>query len=204
MKFKRSISIILSAAMIANFTCAQLVSAQSNSVNTVIADKNKSDAVEVQTPSDKKETKKYSQENNENEADIEDNKTDNKGHLKVSNSQSKQDLINRFLSQNSGYFPSSKVTSIKSKLQKLSYEDIRSLSGLSLKDPTVMTLVSAFFGGLGVDRMIIGKVGTGVLKFLLNGTIVGGVIWWIVDIFRMSKMTKKHNYKLLVESIEQI
>ena len=98
----------------------------------------------------------------------------------------------------------SKTKLIAAQLQQLSIEDIRALDGLSFKNPTVMTVVAVFLGGLGIDRMLIGKIGTGLLKFLLHGTIVGGVIWWIVDIFRMSKMTKKHNYKLLVKSINKI
>ena len=82
MKFKKSISIILSATMVANFTCAQLVSAQGSGINTeneVVSVKGTTEEKEISTaltsvesqsgnienqPSpDKKETKKSLQEN---------------------------------------------------------------------------------------------------------------------------------------------
>ena len=44
----------------------------------------------------------------------------------------------------------------------------------------VLTLVmSIIFGAIGVDRFIMGKVGTGILKLI---TIGGLGIWWLVDI----------------------
>jgi len=47
------------------------------------------------------------------------------------------------------------------------------------KDWLLTLLLSIFFGGLGVDRFYVGKVGTGVLKLL---TIGGFGIWYLVDI----------------------
>ncbi|MBT6995592.1 TM2 domain-containing protein [Candidatus Woesearchaeota archaeon] len=44
----------------------------------------------------------------------------------------------------------------------------------------ILTLVmSIFFGWFGVDRFIMGKVGTGLLKLITFG---GFGIWWLVDI----------------------
>jgi TM2 domain-containing membrane protein YozV len=47
------------------------------------------------------------------------------------------------------------------------------------KDWLLTLLLSIFFGGFGVDRFYVGKVGTGVLKLL---TIGGFGIWYLVDI----------------------
>jgi TM2 domain-containing membrane protein YozV len=49
----------------------------------------------------------------------------------------------------------------------------------------VLTLVmSIFLGWLGVDRFIMGRVGTGILKLLITVLSFGllGWIWWIIDI----------------------
>ncbi len=40
-------------------------------------------------------------------------------------------------------------------------------------------IMSVLFGSLGVDRYMMGKVGTGILKLI---TLGGLGIWWLVDI----------------------
>lgn len=53
----------------------------------------------------------------------------------------------------------------------------------------VTLLMSIFFGWLGVDRFIMGKVGTGLLKLF---TLGGLGIWWLVDLILIAT---KHQYK---------
>ncbi len=50
-------------------------------------------------------------------------------------------------------------------------------------------LMSIFFGSLGVDRFIMGRIGTGILKLITAG---GLGIWWLVDIILIAS---KHSFQ---------
>ena len=43
----------------------------------------------------------------------------------------------------------------------------------------LVLIMSIIFGSLGVDRFIMGKVGTGILKLITFG---GLGVWWLVDL----------------------
>ena len=48
-----------------------------------------------------------------------------------------------------------------------------------MKNKIAALLLSVFLGYLGIDRMYLGKWGTGILKLLTGG---GFFIWYVVDI----------------------
>ncbi|HIH31912.1 TPA: TM2 domain-containing protein [Candidatus Woesearchaeota archaeon] len=50
-------------------------------------------------------------------------------------------------------------------------------------------VMSIIFGWIGVDRFMMGKVGTGILKLITFG---GLGIWWLVDLILIAT---KYNYK---------
>ena len=56
----------------------------------------------------------------------------------------------------------------------------------------VCLIMSIIFGVFGVDRFIMGKVGTGLLKLI---TIGGLGIWWIVDIVLIATKYQFRNVK---------
>ena len=70
----------------------------------------------------------------------------------------------------------------------------------SKRDWLVTLLLSIFLGVLGVDRFYLGKVGTGILKLLLNLITVFtfGLIWVLIDIILIAtkKMTDKEGLRL--------
>jgi TM2 domain-containing membrane protein YozV len=53
----------------------------------------------------------------------------------------------------------------------------------------LVLVMSVVFGSLGVDRFIMGKIGTGLLKLVTFG---GFGIWWLVDVILIAT---KHKYK---------
>lgn len=48
-------------------------------------------------------------------------------------------------------------------------------------------VMSILFGGLGVDRFIMGHIGLGILKLITMG---GCGIWWIVDVILIATKYK--------------
>ena len=52
-------------------------------------------------------------------------------------------------------------------------------SGVKKVNWILCLLMSIFFGGLGVDRFMMGKIGTGILKLITFG---GLGIWYLIDI----------------------
>lgn len=53
-------------------------------------------------------------------------------------------------------------------------------------------LMSIFFGSLGVDRFMMGYVGTGLLKLFTFG---GFGIWWFIDLILIASKNKFKNVK---------
>jgi len=54
--------------------------------------------------------------------------------------------------------------------------------------------MSIIFGAIGVDRFIMGKVGTGILKLI---TLGGCGIWWLVDLILIATKHKFENVELV-------
>lgn len=58
----------------------------------------------------------------------------------------------------------------------------------------LVLVMSVIFGALGIDRFIMGKIGTGILKLLITVCTLGllGWIWWLIDIILIAS---KHKFK---------
>jgi len=55
---------------------------------------------------------------------------------------------------------------------------------VSSKNYSTLLILSILLGLFGVDRFYVGKIGTGILKFITCG---GCYVWWIIDIISVVK-----------------
>lgn len=69
------------------------------------------------------------------------------------------------------------------------------------KDPGTMLVLSILFGGMGVDRFMLGDTGMGILKLLTFG---GCGILMVIDWFSIKSKTHEFNRKKANEIITAI
>ena len=99
--------------------------------------------------------------------------------------------IDLFLTTNAQYFDATDIPLIRQKMENASDDMYLSLQATELKNPTTITIISIFLGGLGIDRFMIGDIGMGVLKLLTLGLC--GILT-IIDWFTIGKKAKKVNF----------
>lgn len=99
--------------------------------------------------------------------------------------------VDLYIMTNQKYFPAEKIAYLKDKLVNADDSKLNLLSSISLKDPTVLLIISIFLGYLGIDRFMAGDIGLGILKLLTVG-VCG--IFTIVDWFLISNRAKEINF----------
>lgn len=102
----------------------------------------------------------------------------------------REERVRMWLSSNASKLPEAQLHTLKEKMMAMSDADFERVSYVNLTDPTLMLIISIFFGTLGVDRFALGDIGLGVGKLLTCG---GCYIWWLVDLFRIMDATKQKN-----------
>ncbi len=98
--------------------------------------------------------------------------------------------VDMFLMTNAKYFEPTAIPILRQKLENADGDALVTLQACELKDPMIMLLVSIFLGELGIDRFMLGDIGTGILKLLTCGLC--GILW-IIDVITISKKTKEKN-----------
>ena len=106
----------------------------------------------------------------------------------------KEERVRFWLSANANKLPESQLHVLKDKMMQMSDADLDRISYINFTDPTMMLIISIFFGMVGVDRFALGDIGLGVGKLLTCGGIY---IWWIVDLFYIMDATKEKNMQKL-------
>jgi TM2 domain-containing membrane protein YozV len=102
-----------------------------------------------------------------------------------------QDKVDMYIVANQKYFPPEKMMYLKEKLLAADESKFMMINSISLKDPTVLLLISIFLGYLGIDRFFLGDIGMGVLKLLTLG--VCGILT-IIDWFTIQNKAREKNF----------
>jgi len=109
--------------------------------------------------------------------------------------------VELFIMQKGKYFPDFQLMQVKKQLSELSSDQFLMVSSMEYKDPMVVFLISLFLGELGVDRFMLGQTGTGVGKLITTCLCGVGLIWWLIDLFKISNDTKEYNFQKLQQMI---
>lgn len=106
--------------------------------------------------------------------------------------------VDMFVMENTKRFTTFQMQSIKEALEKLDDDKAINVQALNFKDPSTLLVISILLGSLGVDRMILGEAGLGVLKLLTCG---GCYVWWIIDMINIQDKTREYNYNLIKNTL---
>ena len=114
--------------------------------------------------------------------------------------------VQYFLMNNKKYLPENRIPKLRERMLALNEEQLQSIECISFKDPTLLLIISFFVGEFGVDRFMLGDVGLGVAKLLvtfLTSFILLFWVWWLIDLIRISGLTKKYNARKIYNAINQ-
>lgn len=106
----------------------------------------------------------------------------------------KEKDVNMFLMMNKDDLPEANLPLIRQRLLEMDENEWANISMIQFKSTMTMLLISIFVGWLGVDRFMLNQTGAGIGKLLTGG---GCGIWWLVDIFLITNLTKEYNWKKL-------
>jgi len=98
--------------------------------------------------------------------------------------------VDMFILTNAKYFESYQINGIRDRLVALDDSRWAMISTVQLKDPVISLVISILVGHFGIDRMVIGDLGLGILKLLTCG---GLGIWTLVDWFLIMGLTRQKN-----------
>lgn len=101
-----------------------------------------------------------------------------------------EEMANTYLMYNAKYYDASALPYIKQELMKMTTSQFQALQMTERKDPIILLVVSILVGSLGIDRILLGQVGLGVVKLITCG---GMGIWTIIDWIIIMNETRKVN-----------
>lgn len=102
--------------------------------------------------------------------------------------------VDLYLMMNQKYFPAERIMFCGNGCFRWMTIPLCGVHG-SVKDPTVILIVSLFVGTLGIDRFMLEEPAMGVLKLLTAG---GCGVWAIVDLFLVMNKTRELNFSKII------
>lgn len=134
-----------------------------------------------------------------------------------------QPNVDMFILNKSNYFPDYSIMNIRERLLSCDDSFLNRILSIKFKNPSFGFLFSIGLGVYGADRFYIGHIALGILKLMLTIvflvsyviidiseepnmilfalfiiTIIGVLVWYVFDIFNISKEIKEYNYNLLL------
>ncbi|WP_276880386.1 TM2 domain-containing protein [Bacteroides heparinolyticus] len=105
-----------------------------------------------------------------------------------------KEKIDQFLMINGKNFPEESMAQLRKRLANINESKANMLISMEWKSPMVGFLFAFFLGTYGIDRFWLKETGLGIFKLI---TIGGCGIWWLIDLFTISKRTKAFNLNKL-------
>jgi len=96
---------------------------------------------------------------------------------------------NFWLSVNAGNFTPEALPVIKSKLERMTDDEIMFLQNVSFKKPSKIFAIAFIFGW---ERFFLNDIGLGFVKLI---TCYGCGIWWLIDVITAKKRARKYNFR---------
>ncbi len=87
---------------------------------------------------------------------------------------------------------------MRERLEKADDSSFGLIQSLPYKSPIFLLVISLFFGGLAVDRFLLGETGLAVLKLITCG---GLGIWTLIDWFLIMGRTRDYNFELFMKNV---
>lgn len=100
-------------------------------------------------------------------------------------------LTDRFLVLNQNDLPEDKIPMLRDKMLHCSLRKLTSMQNMNCRRVQNMQFISVILGWSGIDRMLLGDVGIGLLKLFTLGGL--GMIM-LFDWFTIGGRTRKYNY----------
>lgn len=112
-----------------------------------------------------------------------------------------EDQMRMFFAVNGKYFEQAALPMLQDILAGVPPERAAEISSLNYKDPVtalVLSLIPLIAVVNGVDRLYLGQIGFGLLKFF---TLGGLGVWMIIDWFIIMGSARRRNLSMLLERL---